>query len=209
MNQRAVHTESEEPREKKGAISNNFSKGFKYNGLPKLENRGVPKQRAVHTPQPGRDLTEENTTTHMSTHSRATHKIPIVDSMPKKNQPGNRLPHKSLPRIIGGPRKLDKMPKSKIPGLDMDQNTDKETKISVAKGDVSSAPKSTVVIKQFNKSIAGYSDGKTKTNQDTVFVNTTIKQSLNCALFGVFDGHGLQGHKVSQHLKANLLGSFG
>lgn len=101
------------------------------------------------------------------------------------------------------------MPKSKIPGLDMDQITDKDSKVSAAKGEAASAPKSTVLIKQFNKSVAGYSDGKTKTNQDTVFVNLTIKQSLNCALFGVFDGHGLQGHKVSQNLKANLLGSFG
>lgn len=206
VGQREVHTESEEPKDKKGAIATNFDKGFKYNGLPKLEKRGVSKPRTVHTTQPGRDLAEENTTTHMSVHSRATLKIPIVDSMPKKNQLGNRNPHRSLPRINGGPRKLDKMLKSKVPGPDIDQNTDKETKISLAKGETASASKSTVVLKQFSKSTAGYSDGKTKTNQDTMFVNLNIKQSLNCALFGVFDGHGLQGHKVSQHLKANILG---
>jgi hypothetical protein len=101
------------------------------------------------------------------------------------------------------------MPKSKVPGPDVDQNTDKEAKISPAKGEAASASKSTVVIRQFSKSTAGFSDGKTKTNQDTVFVNFNVKQSLNCALFGVFDGHGLQGHKVSQHLKANILGILG
>lgn len=54
------------------------------------------------------------------------------------------------------------------------------------------------------KSQAGFSEGKTKTNQDAVFHSISLKASPNCALFGVFDGHGLQGHKVSGFIKQNL-----
>lgn len=185
-------------------ISGNLTKAFKYNGLPKLDKRGASKQRGIHTPQPGRDLAEENTTTHMTVHSRATHKIPIHEN--KKNQPTHRNPHRSLPRIIGGPRKLEKMPKSKLVHMETDTNTEKDSKGSPTKGEAATS-KSNVLLKQFNKTVAGYSDGKTKTNQDMVYVNLNIKNSHNCALFAVFDGHGLQGHKVSQNLKSNLTGS--
>lgn len=54
------------------------------------------------------------------------------------------------------------------------------------------------------KSQAGFSEGKTKTNQDAIFYNINLKASPNCGLFGVFDGHGLQGHKVSSFIKENL-----
>ena len=98
------------------------------------------------------------------------------------------------------------MPKSKIVGPDSDQISEKETKNSATKGESGTGGKSKVFIKQFNKSIPGYSDGKTKTNQDMVYMNQNIKNAQNCALFAVFDGHGLQGHKVSQNLKTNLTG---
>ena len=198
----------EEVKEKKPAVnSSNFTKGFKYNGLPKLDKRGASKQRVVHTPQPGKDNAEENTTTQMSTHSRATHKIPLSDATSRKTQVSQKNPHKSLPRIIGGPRKLEKMPKSKMVGIETDQMTEKDAKLSTTKGD-GNASKSAILLRQFNKSVPGYSDGKTKTNQDTVYVNINVKNFPNCALFGVFDGHGLQGHKVSQNLKSNLTEAF-
>ena len=57
------------------------------------------------------------------------------------------------------------------------------------------------------KTQAGFSEGKTKTNQDAIFYSCNLKSSPNCALFGVFDGHGLQGHKVSAYIKANLKSS--
>ena len=99
------------------------------------------------------------------------------------------------------------MPKSKMVGPESDQLTEKEGKSSTAKGEPPLL-KSTVLLRQFSKTVAGYSDGKTKTNQDSMFVSTGVKNSTNCALFAVFDGHGLQGHKVSQHLKANLAESL-
>lgn len=54
------------------------------------------------------------------------------------------------------------------------------------------------------KTQAGFSEGKTKTNQDAIFYSCNLKSSPNCALFGVFDGHGVQGHKVSAFIKSNL-----
>jgi hypothetical protein len=59
------------------------------------------------------------------------------------------------------------------------------------------------------KSQAGFSEGKTKTNQDTTFSNISLKSSPNCALLGVFDGHGIQGHKVSGFIKNNLKSRLG
>jgi hypothetical protein len=58
------------------------------------------------------------------------------------------------------------------------------------------------------KTQAGFSEGKTKTNQDMIFSSINLKSSPNSALFGVFDGHGLQGHKVSGFIKNNLKSKF-
>ena len=58
-------------------------------------------------------------------------------------------------------------------------------------------------------SVAGRSDGKAKTNQDAYFVDTDIQEDPELPLLGVFDGHGLCGHKVSQYLASNLKGSCG
>jgi hypothetical protein len=57
-------------------------------------------------------------------------------------------------------------------------------------------------------SIAGRSDGKAKTNQDAYFIDTDIHDDPELPLIGVFDGHGLCGHKVSQYLASNLKGTF-
>lgn len=53
----------------------------------------------------------------------------------------------------------------------------------------------------------GYSDGRTKTNQDSVFIQVDFEQSDNCSAFAVFDGHGTLGHKVSEFLKKALSGT--
>jgi hypothetical protein len=58
-------------------------------------------------------------------------------------------------------------------------------------------------------SIAGRSDGKPKTNQDAYFIDTDIHDDPDLPLLGVFDGHGLCGHKVSQFLATNLKGGLG
>lgn len=60
----------------------------------------------------------------------------------------------------------------------------------------------------YYQTMAGYSDGRTKTNQDTFYVNISVKRSASCSLFAVFDGHGPLGHKVSEFLKRQLTGTF-
>lgn len=186
----------------KKANTGNLKRINKSNQLPILEKRGGSRARVV-TPPPNTNEIDENTT-QMSTYSRATKKVPLQEY---GNQKNSRLPGKSLPRLVGGLRKLEKMPLGKgFEPLD-------ETKMIKAKGITKpgkelseKGPLSTVFLKQFSKTIAGYSDGKTKTNQDSIYVNCNVKGSSNCALFGVFDGHGTMGHKVSQFLKANVTG---
>lgn len=53
----------------------------------------------------------------------------------------------------------------------------------------------------------GFSDGRVKTNQDAFYINISIKNSNQCSLYAVFDGHGPLGHKVSEFLKKNLTGN--
>jgi hypothetical protein len=55
----------------------------------------------------------------------------------------------------------------------------------------------------------GYSDGRTKTNQDSVFIQVDFDETDSCSAFAVFDGHGTLGHKVSEFLKKALTGRPG
>ena len=58
-----------------------------------------------------------------------------------------------------------------------------------------------IIKKYFALSQAGKtSDGNTKTNQDSYLVLTKINNLTNFNVFAVFDGHGPQGHLVSQFL---------
>jgi hypothetical protein len=50
----------------------------------------------------------------------------------------------------------------------------------------------------------GESFQQTKTNQDTFLINTEFDGDPNKVIFGVFDGHGTYGDKVSQYLKDNF-----
>lgn len=54
------------------------------------------------------------------------------------------------------------------------------------------------------QSSAGRSDGRVKTNQDSFIVDTVFQGNPGRALIGIFDGHGLQGHKVSNFLIHNI-----
>jgi hypothetical protein len=45
---------------------------------------------------------------------------------------------------------------------------------------------------------------ETKTNQDSYLINTELDGDPNKVIFGVFDGHGSYGDKVSQYLKENF-----
>jgi hypothetical protein len=46
---------------------------------------------------------------------------------------------------------------------------------------------------------------ETKTNQDSYLINTELDGDPNKLIFGVFDGHGSYGDKVSQYLKENFV----
>ena len=63
-------------------------------------------------------------------------------------------------------------------------------------------------LEYYFQTMAGYSDGRTKTNQDAYYINTCLKRSSKCSLFAVFDGHGPLGHRVSEHLKKTLTESI-
>ena len=54
--------------------------------------------------------------------------------------------------------------------------------------------------------LAGRSDGKAKINQDSFFVDTSIEGWPGISLVAVFDGHGLQGNRVSNFLISNIKG---
>ncbi len=54
--------------------------------------------------------------------------------------------------------------------------------------------------------LGGRSEGKAKTNQDSYFAHTSILNNPQMALFAVFDGHGLHGHRVSNFLISNIMG---
>jgi hypothetical protein len=57
-------------------------------------------------------------------------------------------------------------------------------------------------------SIAGRSDGRAKTNQDAYFIDTEMSETTGMSLFGVFDGHGFHGHRVSNFLVSNIRDIF-
>lgn len=57
------------------------------------------------------------------------------------------------------------------------------------------------------RTIPGKKNGVRKVNQDSAFFETKILGYENLALFGVFDGHGPQGHRVSRFLVKHLLGN--
>lgn len=54
------------------------------------------------------------------------------------------------------------------------------------------------------RSKAGHSGSTAKTNQDSYRIETKFMGMEEFAFFGVYDGHGTQGHKVSDFLKKYL-----
>lgn len=56
----------------------------------------------------------------------------------------------------------------------------------------------------YYQTMAGFSDGKTKTNQDAVSFYIGLSGNVNTSLFCVFDGHGMSGHRVSDYLRNNV-----
>lgn len=56
--------------------------------------------------------------------------------------------------------------------------------------------------------LGGRSDGRAKTNQDAFYIDTEMEADQGVALFGVFDGHGFHGHRVSNFLISNIKDIF-
>jgi hypothetical protein len=54
------------------------------------------------------------------------------------------------------------------------------------------------------QTMAGFSDGRTKTNQDSVLFRIGLSGNVNTSLFCVFDGHGINGHRVSDYLRNHI-----
>ena len=50
---------------------------------------------------------------------------------------------------------------------------------------------------------AGMNEGISKINQDSLFINTSVRGDSRMVLIAVFDGHGDEGHRVSGLLKMN------
>lgn len=62
-----------------------------------------------------------------------------------------------------------------------------------------------VIAKYAFKSRGGYIPNKpSKTNQDTYFIVKNFGQIKNNYFLGVCDGHGINGHHASDHVKKNL-----
>lgn len=134
------------------------------------------------------------------TSMQVTHKIPISNTSGRTGVFGRgvsnpRLPNKSLPRLGAG-RKADK------PAKNRDQDSTEEP--SLRDPPDADTDKPAILLSTSTKSMAGFSEGKTKTNQDSVFSCPTLKGSSNSSLFAVFDGHGTLGHKVSNFLKLHI-----
>lgn len=133
--------------------------------------------------------------------------------------PEKLYPHKRLPMLTTGKKSISVISKSKstidIPPQQGNQFNSENNETSLKpKPNPSSEEKkeasfSNETFKEYYyQTMAGYSDGRTKTNQDAFYINISIKNSPHCSLFAVFDGHGPLGHKVSEFLKKHITGSF-
>jgi serine/threonine protein phosphatase PrpC len=178
---------------------------LKYGILPSLD------KKASRTRLARRDEEEsggeaEVTAITSQTSVQVTNKIPISSTTVRGGIFGRgsnpvtnpRLPNKSLPRLAAG-KKVDKLSKNK----DQD-STDERSIRDQTENDTDVPEKLSLLLSTSTKTMAGFSEGKTKTNQDSVFCCPNLKGSGNSSLFAVFDGHGTLGHKVSSFLKLHI-----
>jgi serine/threonine protein phosphatase PrpC len=148
----------------------------------------------------------EETAITSQTSVQVTSKIPLSSTTVRGGifgRAGNptsqpRLPNKSLPRLGAG-KKIEKLAKNR----DTD-STDERSVRDPTDTDADPQDQPAVLLSVSTKTMAGFSEGKTKTNQDSVFSCPSLKGAGNCSLFAVFDGHGTLGHKVSNFLKLHI-----
>jgi hypothetical protein len=125
-----------------------------------------------------------------------------LQNMGRQNPPG--IGNKNSPNVLNPGRFYDQNRKSlstKIPlnRIDRDGNTP---------GGITSSPnikKNKAGLKGYIypgvRTKAGHSGSTAKTNQDAYVVETDYLGHKDCLYSAVFDGHGTQGHKVSEFLK--------
>lgn len=207
--------DSELTKEKAKVQASGVVRINKYNPLPSLDKRTVSRQRLAATP--GTSGQTENlkpedetavTTITTTTHSQVTSKQPIGGILRPLPNASKHL-GKSLPKLTNG-RKLDRFNLAKGKMMDYDDGKEELQLTNLKKLDnvAGEGTNNSLFIKTFSKTQPGFSEGKTKTNQDMVVAKLSIKESQNAALFAVFDGHGAFGHKVSGFLKEHVVGSF-
>lgn len=186
----------------------------KYNPLPTLGRRTASRARLIPSTSTGNhsdaQIKDEETMTTV-VHSQVTQRLPISGALSKNLPAAVRTVGKSLPRLGGNLKRLDKL-NFKGKGLGTEEDGREEsynpspTHIEGEIGGNHSV--NGIILKHFAKTMPGYSEGKTKTNQDAIYVNLSIKDATNSAIFAVFDGHGTLGHRVSDFLKDKLTGSI-
>ena len=171
---------------------------LKYGVLPSLDKKASRTRlgRREHEQQAADG--EESVATSQ-TSMQVTHKVPLTTTVRGgvfgRGVSNPRLPNKSLPRLAAG-RKPDR------PAKNRDQDSTEEP--SLRDPPEADADKPSILLSSSSKTMAGFSEGKTKTNQDSMFSCTALKGSSNSSLFAVFDGHGTLGHKVSGYLKLHI-----
>lgn len=131
------------------------------------------------------------------------------------------LANRRLPLISVGKKNISIIQKSKssmdlTPMKRLTETDDYDSEVPVLKqlqqpksisaGKTPTTVQNETFLEFYFQTMAGYSDGRTKTNQDAYYINANIKRSANCSLFAVFDGHGPLGHRVSEQLKKTLTG---
>jgi serine/threonine protein phosphatase PrpC len=150
--------------------------------------------------------------------SKLKHIMPAMPDSKMLLSPTRVFPHKRLPVLSAGKKNFTVISKSKSSSefTPLMSSTVKDEPITPAKEAETKNPvpekkKDSLVNQTFKEyyfqTMPGFSDGKTKTNQDTFYVNMSVQNSTQCSLYAVFDGHGPLGHKVSEFLKRNLNGT--
>ena len=130
----------------------------------------------------------------------------IKTIMPKKNNSSSKLLvfNQNTPLLSQKNNSRQNLPSINFPKLNVSNSLMIEKKrksISFSKPPKKFYLEHKLIREYSVSSLAGKNEyGKTKTNQDSYLILTKINNFTNYNVFAVFDGHGPQGHLVSQFL---------
>lgn len=120
-------------------------------------------------------------------------------STKKKSKSNNLLKRKSF--------KNSKTPLKRAPKIHSNQKSGilfKQNRIFKKR-----KPLTTEVFNSFGyKTVGGMSEGVSKLNQDSIYLESSVMQNPYICLMAVMDGHGMQGHRVSGFLRLNINSKF-